>query len=72
MNKLKNILIFVIVLLVIIVILQNTRAVETKLLFMTITMPRALLLIVTLLVGFAGGIFFLSYFQNKSSKADKQ
>jgi len=72
MKKFKNALVVVIVLLVIIIILQNTQAVETKLLFMTITMPRALLLILTFLVGFAGGIFFLSYIQDKSSKTDEK
>ena len=63
MKNLKTLLVVGIVLLVIIIILQNTRAVETKLLFMTITMPRALLLILTFLVGFVGGVFFLNYFQ---------
>ena len=56
MKNLKTLLVVGIVLLVIIIILQNTRAVETKLLFMTITMPRALLLILTFLVGFVGGM----------------
>lgn len=72
MKKFKNALVVVIVLLVIIIILQNTQAVETKLLFMTITMPRALLLILTFLVGFVGGVFFLNYFQNRSSKSDEE
>jgi len=42
-------------LLVLIVVLQNTQAVETKILFLTLTMPRAALLLGTLLVGFALG-----------------
>jgi uncharacterized integral membrane protein len=52
----KAIVIIVLTLLVSIVTLQNTQAVETKLLFLTTTMPKALLLIITLLVGFALGI----------------
>jgi len=36
--------------------LQNTDSVDTNLLFVTITMPRALLLLGTFLSGFAVGI----------------
>jgi uncharacterized integral membrane protein len=43
-------------LLVMIVILQNTAAVETKLLFLTISMPRAVLLFGTTLLGFILGV----------------
>lgn len=39
-----------------IVVLQNTQPVETRLLFMSVTMPRAVLLIITLLIGIAVGI----------------
>jgi uncharacterized integral membrane protein len=42
-------------LLVMIVMLQNTAAVETKLLFLTIRMPRAVLLFGTTLLGFILG-----------------
>ncbi|MBN1846372.1 MAG: LapA family protein [Sedimentisphaerales bacterium] len=71
MNKLKHGLILVVVLLAIIVIIQNTKAVETKLLFVTITMPRALLLLVTFLVGFSVGVFFLSFYKSRTTKAKK-
>ncbi|TVP94445.1 MAG: LapA family protein [Planctomycetaceae bacterium] len=54
--KLKVIGISVVVLLVVIVILQNTRPVETKLLFLTLTMPNAALLCGTLVIGFAIGV----------------
>ncbi len=37
-------------------IVQNTEAVETKLLFISISMPRAVLLFGTLLIGFALGV----------------
>jgi uncharacterized integral membrane protein len=43
-------------LLVMIVMLQNTAAVETKLLFLTIRMPRAVLLFGTTLLGFILGV----------------
>jgi putative membrane protein len=55
-NKLKIIGIAVIVLIVLIVVLQNTQAVETKLLFLTVTMPNAALLFGTLIIGFAIGV----------------
>ena len=55
-NKLKIVGIAVIVLIVLVVVLQNTQAVETKLLFLTVTMPRAALLFGTLIIGFAIGV----------------
>ena len=56
MTKFKVVVLAVIGLLVLIVILQNTEAVETKLLFISISMPRAVLLFGTLLIGFALGV----------------
>jgi len=69
MGKIRNIIIALLVVLAIIVIFQNTQAVETKLLFVTVTMPRALLLMVTFLVGLAVG-FILSgfWFQKKQDQ----
>jgi uncharacterized integral membrane protein len=46
----------IVAILAIIVVAQNTQAVETKLLFVTVTMPRAILLLITLLVGFVLGM----------------
>ncbi len=48
-------LVVAVIILTLIVILQNTESVSTNLLFATVTMPRAVLLMVTLLIGFAGG-----------------
>ena len=56
MNKLKLVAIAVVSLLVLIVVLQNTQAVETNLLFLTVTMPNAALLFGTLIIGFAIGV----------------
>jgi len=56
LNKLKIVGIAVIVLFVVIVVLQNTQAVETKLLFLTVTMPNAVLLFGTLIIGSATGV----------------
>jgi len=45
-----------IAILVVIIVFQNTETVRTRLLFASIEMPRALLLIITLIVGFAVGV----------------
>lgn len=56
LNKLKVVFIAAITLLVLVVVLQNTQAVETHLLFLTLTMPNAALLFGTLIIGFALGV----------------
>ena len=56
MNKLKLVTISLVSLVVLIVVLQNTQAVETNLLFLTVTMPNAALLFGTLIIGFAMGV----------------
>ena len=44
------------ILLIVIIILQNMQSVETRILFITITMPNAVLIGFTLLIGVAAGI----------------
>ena len=56
MRRAKIIAALTLTVLVIVVVLQNTEPVETRLLFMTVTMPRAALLGLTVLVGFALGL----------------
>ena len=56
MSKAKILIAAALAILVLIVVLQNTQTVETKLLFFTVTMPRAALLFGTLIVGFAIGV----------------
>jgi len=46
----------VVAILVVIIVLQNTQSVETRILFITLSMPRAVLLFVTLLIGFVLGL----------------
>jgi len=70
MKKAKVIAITIILLLALIVFLQNTKAVETKLLFLTITMPRVLLLMLTFIMGFIGGLITASYILRKPDKPD--
>ena len=52
----KPIAVAVLAIVVLIVVLQNTEAVETRILFLTLTMPRAALLFGTLIVGFVLGL----------------
>ena len=63
MNRFKMISIAVLAILGVIIILQNTEQVETRLLFLSITMPRAILLMGTTLIGFALGILVSLFFQ---------
>ena len=64
--------IIVVSLLVLIIVLQNTRAVETKFLFVTITMPRAFLLFLTFLFGFVVGAVSALGFSHRSKKLTTQ
>jgi putative membrane protein len=54
-QKIKIVVVAVLALLAVIVVLQNTEQVETKLLFVSLTMPRAALLCGTLVIGFLLG-----------------
>ncbi len=68
MKKAKIIVITVICVLALIIIFQNTESVDTNLLFMTVTMSRALLLIMTFIMGFAAGLI-TSYVVKRSAKS---
>lgn len=56
-QKIKIAAIALLALIVLIIVLQNTQSVETKILFLSITMPRAALLFGALVVGFIIGVF---------------
>lgn len=66
--KIKIFVIVFVLLLVFIVVLQNTQSVETKVLFMTITMPRAFLIFLTFLLGFVLGSVSAFFFSQKNKK----
>ena len=70
MNRFKMICTALLALLGVIIILQNTTPVETKLLFLTITMPRAILLMGTTLIGFALGVLVSFFFQRKEQPGE--
>ncbi len=67
-NKLKIVGIAVVVLLVVIIVLQNTQAVETKLLFLSVTMPNAALLFGTLVIGFAIGVLTAGHIVSRAKR----
>ena len=56
MRNVRLIVILVVAVLILVVILQNMELVSTRILFVTVTMPRAALLFVTLVVGFIIGL----------------
>jgi len=56
MKRTKMIGILVLALFIGIVLLQNTGSVQTKILFFSFTMPRAVLLFLTALIGFIIGV----------------
>ena len=62
MSRFKLIVAAVLTLLGLIVVLQNTDTVETKLLFVTLEMPRAVLLFGTTTIGFLIGILVSLHF----------
>ena len=56
MQRARLLSIAVLAILAVIVVLQNTATVETRILFFRIEAPRAVLLAVTLLIGFVLGL----------------
>ena len=71
MSRWKLITILVVVALVVIIVLQNTKPVETKLLFATVEIPRIVLLVVMFLIGFGTGFFTLSHMTRKRQKPEQ-
>ncbi len=72
MKKLKIVGIAVLALIVVIVVLQNTQPVETKLLFLTVTMPNAALLFGTLVIGFAIGVLTAGHIVSSAKREPLQ
>ena len=71
MKNIKIILITVVVSLAVVVALQNRQQVETKFLFTSITMPRMLLILSTLAIGFIVGLITAGLLRRKSDKSKK-
>jgi uncharacterized integral membrane protein len=53
------------------VLLQNTETVQTKILFLTITTPHSVLLLATLLIGFALGVLLTLWYGRTRRKNRK-
>lgn len=68
MERAKLIATLALVLAGIIVVFQNTQPVETKFLFMSVTMPIAALLALAMLVGMAVGILVAFGLSNRKPK----
>ena len=68
MNKAKIIAAAVVAILMLIIVLQNTEAVETRVLFTSVTMPRAALLFGALVVGFVVGLLTAGRITTKSKE----
>ena len=71
MQHAKLIVILTLSLLLLIVVLQNTEPVVTKILFISITMPRAVLLFGTTMLGFALGVM-VSFMMMKRGQDDER
>ena len=69
MKEIKQILIALITCLIVIIILQNTQYCDTKILFLTVRLPRAVLLLITTLIGFLLGIV-VSFRLSRKRKKD--
>ncbi len=52
----KVVVLLVLILLAVVILLQNTEVVETRVLFFSLRMPRAVLLLVATAIGFALGL----------------
>ena len=61
-NKIKLIALIVVVVLAVIIFLQNTETVETRILLLTFQMSRALLLMLTFLLGLLTGVLLATNF----------
>ena len=68
MNKAKLIAAGIVAILTLIVVFQNTAPVQTKVLFATIEMPRAVLLFGTTAVGFLLGILTALHLTRKKKE----
>ncbi|MBN1783295.1 LapA family protein [bacterium] len=64
MNRFKNIMIVLIIILCVIIVLQNMKPVETRILFFSISMPRIVLLLFMMAAGFVMGIIYSKRKQN--------
>ena len=68
-NKIKLIALIVVVVLAVIIFLQNTETIETRILLLTFQMSRALLLMLTFLLGLLTGVLVTTNFLRRKKDA---
>ncbi len=68
-DKIKLVVLVVVAILAVIIFLQNTETVETRILLSTVKMSRALLLILTFLLGLLTGALVTAHFLRKKKEA---
>ena len=68
-NKIKLVVLIVVVVLAVIIFFQNTETVETRILLLTVKMSRALLLMLTFLLGFLTGVLLTTNVLRKKKDA---
>ena len=66
MRKVKLIAIIVISILTIVILVQNTEPVQARVVFVTVQMSLALLMMLTFVLGFVVGILVPTYFLRKT------
>jgi len=71
MRKVKLIAIIIVSILAIVILLQNTEPVQARVLFVTVQMSRALLMMLTFVLGFVVGILVPTYFLRKTGDRAK-
>lgn len=71
MRKIKLIAIVLVSILTLVILLQNTEPVQARVLFATVQMSGALLMMLTFVLGFVVGILVPTYFLRKSSGKEK-
>jgi len=64
-STVKLVMVAVAIVVIVILILQNRADVETEILFAKVTMPRAVLLIVTAAIGFVAGLLTATFRKRK-------
>ena len=70
MKKIKLIGSLTLLILFLVIIMQNTEVVDTNILFVTVSMPRAALLGITMLIGIIVGVG-LAFFMGKDSSKNE-
>jgi uncharacterized integral membrane protein len=68
MSQIKLVIAGLLALCVLIIILQNTELVETRILLFSFTIPRAFLLFATFIVGFVVGALWVVRFSSKARR----